>query len=68
MNIIEVTGCSDCPFKSTDLGYFYCSYPNIEGIELIKTDDMCCVVYQILDNCPLKKECLTIKLKESING
>ena len=53
---IEVTGCVDCPFKTTlPLMTDWCSHPNHENKK----------GYVIFDTCPLKKSSITIKLKQN---
>lgn len=51
-NIIEITGCGDCPMYSVlSGGIEICGHPDIEDC----TD---------LSICPLTKESITIKLKD----
>jgi hypothetical protein len=53
--VLEVTGCDDCPFSTTlPLDTDWCSHPNHENKE-----------YSLFDTCPLKQHNLTIKLKQN---
>ncbi len=51
--VVEVTGCGDCPFYSMVSSGDFCGYPKQE----IECDD-------IFSICPLKKASITIKLKQ----
>jgi hypothetical protein len=52
--VVEVTGCGDCPFYSMVSSGDFCGYPKQE----IECDD-------IFSICPLKKASITIKLKQN---
>jgi hypothetical protein len=52
--VVEVTGCGDCPFSTTlPLDTDWCSHPNHENKG-----------YLLFETCPLKKASITIKLKQ----
>jgi hypothetical protein len=50
--VVEVTGCGDCPmYKSDSEGFFTCRHPKQDNSGLCQ-----------FDTCPLKKSSITIKL------
>lgn len=58
---IEVTGCRDCPFKELDSNLYYsCNFPNEETY--LKEDAKGFPITP--DTCPLKKEPLTLSIKQ----
>ena len=56
--VIKVKSCGECPFAFTD------EY-EMEFCKLDKTIKECFLPqYEIHENCPLKKESVTVKVKE----
>jgi hypothetical protein len=56
---IEVTRCGNCPFY--DFAFYACKHPDFPIDECIEN------ILKIPDYCPLKKEPITISLKQDNN-
>jgi len=56
--VVEVTGCVDCPMytKLVQYDYQYCAYPNKQ--------QSCQMHVDMFANCPLKKASITLQLKQ----
>jgi len=55
IEVIEVTGCEDCPmYKGDSEGFFTCRHPKQDNSGICQ-----------FDTCPLKKASLTIQLKQN---
>ena len=67
-DVVEVSSCGDCPFMKfhnySDGGYSDCSHPKIrdESKNFISDEE------EILNQCPLQYDSITIKLKIDNNG
>ena len=55
-----VTGCSDCPFRITDLmGYYECNHPSGKKV-IIKKENKPDGEFVTPNDCPLNSEPITI--------
>lgn len=57
---IEVRSCGECPFIEYHGAWFYCAIDkNVNGTDM--------PINKVHPDCPLKKESVTVKLKEESN-